>query len=82
MTKLRKWMCVVNLSGIHGPLPATKGDDGCWLDVRGNFDFKPGRRGRNVKDGCRVYLYDTEEEARAWLEGARAVANQVRSLCK
>lgn len=76
-----KWLCVVNLVGIHGPFRVVKNGLGEWWDSSGEwtFDERPKHR---VKDGYRAYVYDTKLEAQCWLDGARAVANQVRSLCR
>lgn len=69
-----KWLVVVNLSGIHGPIKLIKMSDGRWWDRSGNWDYKPGQE---KSFGYEAAAFDSERDAKLFWRGARMVADSL-----
>ena len=70
-----KWLCVVNLSGIHGPMKMTGDGCGRYWDKSGGWDC--GKKSE-MKDGCWRYVFDKKGDAEIWVQGAQAVSKAMR----
>lgn len=74
----KKWMAVINLVGIHGPIALVEEENGWWWDKSGNWGYEKRRGARNSTD-CYQFVSDNKSEVLAFLAGAKALANRIKA---
>ena len=82
-TRISRWMCVVNLSGLTGPVKVylTTGSfgDSWWWDKTGDIGMKSGRTSES-RNGYKAWLFKTKREADLFALGATKMGEIIKEV--